>query len=244
MMFLFELFATTLLFAVPNVEAHGYMISPVARNAMWKLGYNNPTNYDLMSLNAGGPSNVMRNGYSVCGDPANSNEDHMDGGKYGNKLIAGTYEEGGEMGVSLVITAHHKGSYFISLCPITSPDQIVTQECFDQYQLEKVDGGIEWQSPPVQYNTGNRNYSMKFRLPKGLTCERCVVQWYWQTTNSIGDYPEEFWNCADITIKSSSQRMTGPPSVDNGRGRVLWNPQANNIQLPSTTKKSTLNKNC
>jgi hypothetical protein len=64
-----------------------------------------------------------------------------------------------------------------------------------------------------------------FRLPRTLTCDgrtaKCVLQWYWQTGNSCtppgtpkryanahlsicgtpeASYPEEYWNCADISI--------------------------------------------
>lgn len=77
-------------------------------------------------------------------------------------------------------------------------------------------------------------YKMYYQLPEGLTCDgedsKCVIQWYWVTGNTCtpegtpaqytrpsgipqcgtvsSNYPEEFWNCADILI------------VDRGRGFV------------------------
>eukprot|EP00516_Mucochytrium_quahogii_P007669 CAMPEP_0203754432 /NCGR_PEP_ID=MMETSP0098-20131031/8018_1 /ASSEMBLY_ACC=CAM_ASM_000208 /TAXON_ID=96639 /ORGANISM=" , Strain NY0313808BC1" /LENGTH=365 /DNA_ID=CAMNT_0050645427 /DNA_START=751 /DNA_END=1845 /DNA_ORIENTATION=+ len=46
-------------------------------------------------------------------------------------------------------------------------------------------------------------YTMRYKLPKGVVCERCVLQWYYQTGNSIDSYPEGFWNCADIAISAT-----------------------------------------
>eukprot|EP00877_Chromochloris_zofingiensis_P007165 jgi/Chrzof1/2701/Cz11g25210.t1 len=79
-------------------------------------------------------------------------------------------------------------------------------------------------------------YSLKYKLPKGYSCNRCILQWYYLTghkcippcqrsdryypncrndpkyagtylkdTDYCGNpwaaYPEEFWNCADISIE-------------------------------------------
>lgn len=44
------------------------------------------------------------------------------------------------------------------------------------------------------YSTGS--YNIKLRAPAGIECERCVLQWFYQTGNSRDMYPEGFWNCA------------------------------------------------
>lgn len=71
---------------------------------------------------------------------------------------------------------------------------------------------------------------MRYALPAGFSCSRCVAQWYWATANSCtppgaGDYafpgawtncpagmptcgagapwPEEFWTCSDVTIEAA-----------------------------------------
>ena len=33
-------------------------------------------------------------------------------------------------------------------------------------------------------------YNMRYKLPAGVTCPRCVLQWYYQTGNSVDGYPE------------------------------------------------------
>lgn len=75
------------------------------------------------------------------------------------------------------------------------------------------------------------DYKMYYQLPEDLTCDgvtsRCVMQWYWTTGNTCtpkgtpkkynrnngipdcgtpgSNYPEEFWNCADILIVEDNE---------------------------------------
>ena len=44
-------------------------------------------------------------------------------------------------------------------------------------------------------------YTIALKVPVGISCERCVLQWYYQTGNRPDSYPEAFWNCADISIE-------------------------------------------
>lgn len=71
---------------------------------------------------------------------------------------------------------------------------------------------------------GNGLYDVVLQIPEDIACEHCVLQFYYQTANAWGNYPEAFWNCADITINSDptqptpnqpapSPRPTIPPSV-------------------------------
>ena len=43
-------------------------------------------------------------------------------------------------------------------------------------------------------------YVIHLKVPVGIACERCVLQWYYQTGNSVDTFPESFWNCADVKI--------------------------------------------
>lgn len=51
---------------------------------------------------------------------------------------------------------------------------------------------------------------MRYILPAGVSCKRCVLQWYYQTGNSIDDFPEGFWNCADISILPKGFILSAP----------------------------------
>ena len=57
---------------------------------------------------------------------------------------------------------------------------------------------------------GTNLYSTKWRLPAGLICSRCTLQWFYQTGNSPGGYPEGFWNCADIAISEDGGSTSSP----------------------------------
>ncbi len=122
--------------------------------------------------------------------------------------------------------------------PEDERDQL-SEQCFDQHKLKQadVDGA---QSPgTARYFIGptsdSWNYKIKYQLPDGLTCDgidsRCVLQWHYVTGNSCdppgtpsqygsgqlpvcssgeGAVPEEFWNCADITINGRDGPAPAP----------------------------------
>jgi len=64
--------------------------------------------------------------------------------------------------------------------------------------------------------TRNGMYSAKLKLPSGLTCKRCVLQWWYKTGNNWGcdtkrcgmgrgDKQEVFVNCADVSITQTEE---------------------------------------
>ena len=59
-----------------------------------------------------------------------------------------------------------------------------------------------WVLPKFSAAKNGMTFSMKYFLPAGVTCERCVLQMIYMTGNSNDQYPEAFWNCADIKIVS------------------------------------------
>ena len=89
---------------------------------------------------------------------------------------------------------------------------------------------------PLRY--GGPDGRMRYRLPAGFACDRCVVQWYWATANSCvpkgaetygawagcsagggrgapcgAAWPEEFWTCADVVIKGDNSPGGGGGAV-------------------------------
>ena len=72
--------------------------------------------------------------------------------------------------------------------------------------------------------SGDSYEIIKLRLPAGLTCKHCVIQWWWRVGNSwgcddegcgLGHGPQEtFVNCADVQItgdKPLPTQATPPP---------------------------------
>eukprot|EP00121_Abeoforma_whisleri_P009669 Awhi_evm1s8894 len=202
-----------------EVHSHGYIQVPAARNSMWKYGFDNPPNYDLMGLAAGGPGVVAASGHGLCGDNINDEQRHMSGGVFGNGVISMTYITGQIIDIEIIVTAHHKGHFQFRICdlPEGSGNNVqATQQCLDENVLQLADGsGTDWPLPPSQGS--QETYKMSYVLPQGLTCSRCVFQWYWETGNSPGAYPEEFWNCADIKITHQDGSID-PTNANNPSG--------------------------
>eukprot|EP00941_MAST-03F_sp_MAST-3F-sp1_P001906 g1906.t1 len=96
---------------------------------------------------------------------------------------------------------------------------------------------------------GHSVYKINLKIPAGVTCERCVLQWTWQTGNSAGTFPESFWNCADIAIKPANYTGTtgcGVNDTNDGGNSVAANPTPtpnpspnNSNPTPTPTANST-----
>ncbi|CAN0301307.1 unnamed protein product, partial [Ectocarpus sp. 12 AP-2014] len=214
--------------------------------------------------------------HGVCGDPEQTAAE--DSNKYGqensNYPVLETYTEGGILEFKMVVSTYHWGHVEMFLCDADDlpggPDSTVTQSCFNEYPLDRVDDD-DFNSPIDPSNTGRfildppcrasetdqemldgafPGYvaTARFKLPQGITCERCVVQMVYYTGNSCkhqgyaefnpeswpsscaptkadwineavgqcgdGDaYPEEFWNCADISITSDGDPAPSPTTA-------------------------------
>lgn len=202
-------------------NAHGSVRDPPARNVL----ANSDDCPDC--LNAGGVS-VMYNGvrskarYGVCGDPWNAKKDHEAGGRSAKGKITRTYKSGSTITLELSFSANHQGMMSFSICDLPdkrlSPSEersLTTQRCFNKNVLRRADNkGV------YSFLKGNEDkLTVKYKLPKGLKCKHCVLQWHWVTGNSCcpGNtqkkycgpgvskcfqyaVPEEWYNCADIRI--------------------------------------------
>lgn len=207
-----------------RVRAHGYLARPAARNVQHN------SDWCPQCLNAGGPRVVYSQGlparYGVCGDPWNATKHHEPGGKYATPpKIAARYRQGQTIAAKVHLTANHQGRWSLRLCPVpgkgsvAAEKRVLTQECFDKFLLMRADGGGPFTLVPGDTS----DFIARYRLPAGLACKRCVLQWTYETGNSCRppglddngrNLPqceltptiperegEAFWNCADISIR-------------------------------------------
>lgn len=89
-----------------QVDSHGRMNIPPARNVMWRYGFNVPANYDDFGLNCGGVGQQHQtNGgkCGICGDSINGPREHELGGKYATGIIGRTYEMGQIIDVNILV---------------------------------------------------------------------------------------------------------------------------------------------
>jgi Lytic polysaccharide mono-oxygenase, cellulose-degrading len=113
--------------------------------------------------------------------------------------------QGQEIELDVLLTAHHKGHFEFSACPIT-PGEVATEACFKRYPLTFVSDPLY--NAPKDVNYPNRAYiaplalaipdntnglpgvfyRFRFKLPSNLSGELVLLQWHYYTANSC-KYP-------------------------------------------------------
>ncbi|XP_031553829.1 uncharacterized protein LOC116290855 isoform X2 [Actinia tenebrosa] len=221
-----------LLSLTPLVWSHGYTIDPASRNACWRVFSEScPVNYNDNEQNCGGRDVQISLGgkCGVCGDKYGENI-HVHPGKYAKGFITKTYKRGQEITVQIHITSNHKGWFEFRVGKIGNPP--ITQEKL-RYLLKSPQGNTRY---PLG-GSGPSDEYVKLMLPPGLTCDHCVLQWWWKVGNSWGcddegcglghGDQETFVNCADIKITNTT---TSPGTT------ITPGPTTNTTLQPVTTQ--------
>jgi hypothetical protein len=120
------------------------------------------------------------------------------------------------------LTANHLGRWSLRLCPLSDPSQRterkeLSQRCFNRHVLRRADRNGLFTYVPG----GATVMTARYKLPKGVRCDRCVLQWMYETANSCAPrgipkqyaginlqtcgtrsapFQELFINCADIKV--------------------------------------------
>ncbi|KAL3861168.1 hypothetical protein ACJMK2_007233 [Sinanodonta woodiana] len=187
---------------------HGYLQEPPMRGymrAIFSQCTNYNRDYNMMGQNCGGMAaqynNVNNGRCAACGEefsiPLGSRNNEY-GGKYAPGDVGRVYIEGSIIKVEVKITAAHKGWYEIRLCnkEETKPGDL--DKCFsaseNYYTLPFIDNNYDTRFPVTE----SKLYTNFVKLPDGITCDRCVIQWWYRTMDS--NIQEHFVNCADISI--------------------------------------------
>ena len=149
-LFLFSL----LLLAVP-ASPHARLMEPPSRASMWRLGFDNPPDFnDHQGFCGGFRRQYGRAGgrCGICGDPADARprQHEAPGGRFANGVITRQYRPGQDITVKIDVTANHKGFFTFKICANNNTRQDPRQDCFDRwdgdcskYQLGIVTEGRE-----------------------------------------------------------------------------------------------------
>eukprot|EP00440_Ansanella_granifera_P007511 gb/GFBE01008132.1/.p1 GENE.gb/GFBE01008132.1/~~gb/GFBE01008132.1/.p1 ORF type:complete len:430 (+),score=72.85 gb/GFBE01008132.1/:1-1290(+) len=176
-----------------SAAGHGVLTEPPARNV------------------ASGPKNGYcphcGNGNGVCGDgnqwPADSNYLNFYTGPV-KTWTAGTVVE-----VEVKITAHHKGHFEFSVCDEVLDGSVSNpQGCLDKWILRRAspeEAGLtncltgdrrsgcqpldtrhpeRFYLPPQGFSSDGDTHRFYLKVPSGLSCEACTLQWRWWSANS------------------------------------------------------------
>lgn len=250
----FAVLATNMIVA----SCHGFLAVPASRNLLSQNQH-----YCPHCLANGGPGYTYADGrkwtsagavmwnpkinakHSVCGgglsgDPPDARYFEA-GGKYVTKKITATYSAGQVITLQVSISAPHRGRWTFSVCQV--PDgatdaqerQVVTQQCMDSHRLTIVDPKNPGKGTPYWWvgDSSSGMFTLQAKLPDGIECKRCVLQWHWESGNSCrlpgtptgkgfeidvgkdscegATNMEEFWNCADISILPKGTPVPPPP---------------------------------
>ncbi|XP_060082826.1 uncharacterized protein LOC132562118 [Ylistrum balloti] len=218
------------------VQGHGFLKRPAQRSYVWREGLNPSLNkyYNHMALNCGTAGRQYnKNGgkCGTCGDPYDEAQPraHELGGTFGSGYISpnAVYTQGQVIPTVVDITANHKGWFEFRVCKVTDNNP-VTQNCLDQ-NLLKLDNG------DTRYDLAGNirgDIPIGVKLPEDLSCDHCVLQWYWLTGNSHRN-KETFINCADITIQPTSNQPPSPTTTTTKTTTTTAVPVTSN--LPTTT---------
>lgn len=204
-----------------GVRAHGYLEHPAARNVVHN------SDYCPHCLNAGGARETAERGWGLCGDRAAGARDHEAFGKYGpDGRVRASWRAGDVVVVRVRLTTNHLGKMRFYLCPLPGDGslgterRVLSERCFRDHALRVVGGSRR--NRLVVVTGGVYEFAVRLRLPRGLTCRRCVLRWFYRTGNSCTpagvpaelanphldrckQYPdtppaEVFLNCADVRI--------------------------------------------
>ncbi|XP_033762898.1 uncharacterized protein LOC117344303 [Pecten maximus] len=209
-----------------SVWGHGRMLEPPQRSTVWRFypGDSRFTpNYNDMELFCGGFPRMLSNGgkCGTCGDPYDGVRENEAGGKYATGFITRNYNKGQIIDISIELTTSHMGFFEIRICPNNDVTMPVSPECLDKHILKFTNGDSKW---PATY-TGF--YDLEVQLPADMTCEQCVIQWYYKAGNNWGvdevtgegclgcGNQETFINCADVSISGTgptAETTSGPTS--------------------------------
>jgi len=197
---------------IASVHGHGKMMRPPSRSSVWRVpefSQFNPTpNWSDNELYCGALHQADDPGTNcgVCGDPISQAQprDNERGGKYANGIITGRYTAGQVIDVEVDLNAAHLGNMEWRLCTDANRE---TQDCFNQHVLQRADG----RGTKLAVDQGPNWYRTQLRLPAGVTCNPCVIQWNYRAGNNYGTCPdgsqalgcgpqETFRGCADVVI--------------------------------------------
>ena len=156
--------------------------------------------------------------------------------------IQATYEQGQEIVLEAILTAHHWGHIEVKACPLAQHGDAPTQECFDQFPLLFIEDLIYPDSPndpdypgrayipapdaPGTTTAGNPSgklFRQKFKLPSNLNGQIVLLQWYYRTGNSCSSpgYDKYFgvWGSPPTNLPSCPNPVD---SCGDGAPEQFW----------------------
>lgn len=183
--------------AIVHVNGHGYLESPRSRNFVASQDGQWSGN-DISTPKAETCPHCLNGGGGLtsgqCGITGNVNYDFPPNvlGTVMPQNIQATYVRGQNITVKVHITAHHKGHFEFSVCPI-GHGEAPTRECFRSNRLQFVSDPKYGANKDTNYpyrayippsTLGPMDYEFQMKLPQNVTGDYVMLQWWWVSANS------------------------------------------------------------
>lgn len=167
----------------------------------------------------------FRTGFGLCGDKkaGKAPRAHEKGGTYGPPAaypISADWKTGQTVTLEIDIHTNHNGFFEYYICDVSKCGGDISPKCFKDGHCKKLmrapvpacDMQQSKKCAPIDPKYPGRFYvpcrkgghvstedkvQMKYKLPAGFSCTKCVLQWYWATANScnpvgFSEYFEKF----------------------------------------------------
>lgn len=154
----------------------------------------------------------FREDHAICGDPKGETDHKAPNGRFVTGETIAVYEKGDYMDMEIHISAHHNGFFSFFVCSLDCCGTAdIEKKCFQngcckklirvsdkscESGQDRVCGPVDpkypgrWYLPPRDMANpesnwyGGINKKMRYTLPADMTCNRCVIHWYYTTANS------------------------------------------------------------
>ena len=209
-----DLFCAVILLQIfLDVNGHGMVVDPVNRASRWRFDKTAVKDYNDNSLFCGGFAEqwkVYGGKCGLCGDSYGDSRPraHELGGKYGQGTIVKSYIQGSKIKIKVNLTMNHLGRFFFKICNLDTY-KVESDKCFSKWPVTLPSG-----KNYKLNSSANGQFKITLKLPKNLSCNKCVFQWTWITASNFnicpdgigrkGCGPQEFFRtCSDIKIKKN-----------------------------------------
>ena len=238
-----------------GAEGHGYLYGPRSRNfvaaedGVWWKPDSDPTVYPqkescphcLNQYRAPGYCGLTQDGSKEYTVPKDFQGDPITNPPLQSSLVAGDVTK-----IGFALTAHHKGHVELGVCCEAQP----SQDCFNRNKLtferdllygapkdpnhpergyiapRSMGGGDPSKDTMTPGEYGNAmDFQMDFRMPAGVSGDRCLLQWRYYTGNSceMPGYDAVAW--PDASWRNSGVGQCSLPLSEDGSGAPerFWN---------------------
>lgn len=203
---------------------------------------------------AGGhwPSVDRPESHGLCGNPVQGGAveaNWRDDTYLVPSAVQSSYKPGAVVEFSVEVRAHHRGHFEFRICDQALDGQTLAsradgQACLDKWILERAAPNSactpgdsdpdcapvdrkhpgRWYVPPPQ--GGTEVYKMRYKIPAGLQCSHCTLQWYWSTGNTCvydADYNDYSQQLQDGGWQASQWFAVNSGVCGSAYAEEFWN---------------------